>query len=78
MTAVIGDNAYKTEEDDQPVLLTQAELNNLTWDLNLSMESAKLLGSHLKEKHLLTPGMMFYRYQGHEGELRQIFTFQNK
>ena len=40
MTVVAGDNAYKPEEDDQPVPLTQAELNDLTRDLNLSKESA--------------------------------------
>ena len=27
---VAGDDTYKPEEDDQPALLTQAELNNLT------------------------------------------------
>ena len=30
MTVVAGDDAYKPEEDDQPVLLTQAILNDLT------------------------------------------------
>ena len=30
MIVVAGDDAYKTEEDDQPVPLTQAELNELT------------------------------------------------
>ena len=29
MTVVTGDDAYKPEKDDQPVLLTQAELNDL-------------------------------------------------
>ena len=60
MLVVAGDDAYKPEEDDFPVPLTQAELNNLTRDLNLSNESAQLLGSHLKEKHLLAPGTTFY------------------
>ena len=39
---------------------------------------AQLLGSLLKEKHLLVPAIMFYWYQGHERELRQFFTFQDK
>ena len=43
MIVVVGDDTYKPEEDDQ------AELNNLTWDLNLSKESAQLLGSCLRE-----------------------------
>ena len=40
MTVVAGDGTYKPEEDNQPVPLTQAELNNLTRDLNLSKKSA--------------------------------------
>ena len=60
MTVVTEDFAYKPEEDDQPVLWTQAELNNLTRDLNLSKESSQLLGSLLKEKHLLAPGTTFH------------------
>ena len=40
ITVVTGDDAYTLEEDDQPVPLTQAELIDLTLDLNLSKESA--------------------------------------
>ena len=40
MTFVAGDDTYKPEEDDQPVPLTQAELNDLTQGRNLSKESA--------------------------------------
>ena len=43
MTVVAGDGVYKPEEDDQPVPLTQAELNDLMRDLNLSKESAQPL-----------------------------------
>ena len=74
MTVVTRDDAYKTEEDDQLVPLTQAELNDLTQDLNLSKKSAQLLGSCFKEKHLLAPGTTFYRYQDCERGLRQFFT----
>ena len=35
MTVVARDDAYKPEEDDQPVSLMQTELNDLTRDLNL-------------------------------------------
>ena len=59
MTVVAGDDAYNSEEDKQSVPLTQAELNNLIQNLNLSKESAQLLGSHLKEKHLLAPETTF-------------------
>ena len=36
MTVLAGDDAYKPEEDDQPVPLIQVELNDLTRDLNRS------------------------------------------
>ena len=62
MTLVAEDDAYKPKEDDQPVPLTQAELIDLTQDLNLSKESAQLLGSRLKEKRLLALGITFYWY----------------
>ena len=75
---VVAENAYKPEEDAQPVPLTQLELNNLAWNLNLSKDSTQLQGSPLKEKHLLTPGTTFYSYQDHERELRQFFMFQDK
>ena len=63
MTVVAVDDTYKPEEDNQPVLLTQAG-----HDLNLSQESAQLLSSCLKEKLLLAPGTMFYWYQDWEKE----------
>ena len=77
MTVVAGDDTYKPEEDDQQVPLIQVELNNLTQDMNFSKES-HLLGSHLKEKHLLAPRTMFYWYQNRKRELRQFYTFQNR
>jgi hypothetical protein len=46
--------------------LTQAELNDLTRDLCLSKERSQLLGSRLREKHLLAPETTFYWYR--EGE----------
>ena len=67
MIVVTGNDAYK------PVFLTQAELNDLTQDLNLSKESAQLLGSHLKEKYLLVPGTTLYWYQDHERGIKTIF-----
>ena len=45
MTVVAKDDTYKPEEVEQPVPLTQAELNDLTRNLNLSEEFAQLLGS---------------------------------
>ena len=74
MTVVAGNDAYKSEENNLPVPLT----HDLTQDLNISKESAQLLGSHFKEKHLLAQVTIFYWYQDHKKELRQFFTFQNK
>ena len=42
--------------------LTQAKLNDLTRDLNLSKEPAQLLGSRVRKKYLLAPGTTFYWY----------------
>ena len=52
ITVIAGNDAYKPEEDDQLVPLTQAEVNGLTRYLNLSNESDQLLGSRLKEKNV--------------------------
>ena len=53
---------YMPEENDRPVVLTQADLNDLTRDLNISKKSAQLLGSRLRENKLLAPGITFYWY----------------
>ena len=74
MTDTAECGAYRPEEDDQPVPLTQAELNDLTQDLNLSKESAQLLGSRLQEKRLLVPGTTFHWYREREREFRYLFT----
>ena len=62
MTVVAGDDAYKPEEDDQPVPLAQAELNDLTGHLGLLKESTQLLDSPRKKKHLLAPLTTFDEY----------------
>ena len=43
---------YGTDDQDQPKPLTQGELNDLTRDLNLSKESAQLLGSLVYERNV--------------------------
>ena len=70
------DEEYMPEENDKPVPLTQADLNDLTRDLNLSKESAQLLGSRLRENNLLAPGTTFYWYRERGREFRQFFTTQ--
>ena len=60
MAVVAWDDTYKPKEDDQPIPLTQVEFNDQTGDLNFSKESAQLLGSRLKDKHLFESGTKFY------------------
>ena len=75
MTGVAGNEVYKPE-DDQPVPSVQAELSDLTRKLNASKECAQLLGSRLKEKHLLSLGTMFYWGRDRERELGSFSRFR--
>ena len=43
-------------EDDNPCLLSKSKLNDLVCNLGLTNEKSELLGSRLKEGHLLGPG----------------------
>lgn len=64
---------------NEPKLMTQYELNDLTRDLCLSKESAQLLGSRLKDNNLLAPETTFYWYREREKDFRQYFSInQNK
>ena len=66
---------FEPPEQDRPVPLSQAELNDLTRDLNLSKESAQLLGSRLREKRLLAPETTYFWYRNREKEFRKYFSF---
>lgn len=70
-----SDSYMPQEEVHQPKPFTQAELNDLTRDLNLSKESAQLLGSRLRENALLAPTTTFSWYRNRESEFRKFFTF---
>ena len=72
MTVIAGDDAYKIDEDDQSEPLTQAELNDLTRDVNLSNEFTQLLGSRLKGKYLFAPETTFFRYRDREREFFHV------
>ena len=54
-----------SQQNDEPQLFTQAELNDLVRKLDLPKSSAELLGSRLKEKNMLAPEtkVSFYRYK---------------
>ena len=60
---------YDAEDQAQPMRFAQGELNHLTRDINLSKESAQLLGSRLQEKRLLTSTTTFYWYRQREADL---------
>ncbi|XP_076814257.1 uncharacterized protein LOC143460567 [Clavelina lepadiformis] len=51
------------QSTSQPKPLTQLELNDLTRDLNLTKESAQLLGSRLRENNLLAPCTTYFWYR---------------
>ena len=56
-----------------PPQFSQAELNDLTRDLELSKQSAELLGSRLQKKNLLTPGTSFAWYSNREKHFEPYF-----
>ena len=62
----------------QPKHFTQDELNDLSRDLNLSKESAQLLGSQLHDLNLLAPGTTFYWYRNRDEEFRKYFTWDEQ
>jgi len=51
----MSDDDFVQKFYDQPHLISQAELNDLRRDLQLSKISAEMLGSRLKQWHLLAP-----------------------
>jgi hypothetical protein len=61
----------------QPKLLSQAELNDLVRELDLSKKNAQLLGSRLKEKKLLSCGTTFSWYRYREREFLPFFAKQD-
>lgn len=73
------DNPYdQTYEDpntssNEPIPLSQSQLNDLTRDLGLSKLAAELLGSRLRENNLLDQDTTFYWYRKREEEFRPFF-----
>ena len=56
----------------------QAELNDLIRDLGLSKESSQLLGSRLKEKHLLSKTTTFAWYRHRDAKFRKYFLAEEE
>ena len=64
---------YDADDQAQSMSFRQGELNDLTRGLNLSKESAQLLGSRLREKRLLAPATTFYWNRQREAEFIKFF-----
>jgi len=59
---------------DTPQTFTQAELNDLVRDLNLTKDAAEILASRLHEKRLLSPGTLVTFYRNRQKELEQYYN----
>lgn len=67
------DDDFQCTPDNLKQLFAQAELNDLVRDLGLTKEKAELLGSRLKEKHLLEPGTSICHYRTRDKQFTKFF-----
>ena len=70
----LDDIDFTVEHDNSPKLLSQTDLDDLVRDLNLSKESAEILGSRLDERNLLAPGTTFAWYRHREQKFTSFFS----
>ena len=72
--AYISNEGEETDDEvSNPILFSQAALNNLVRDLNLPKDKSQLLGSRLKERNL-APETTFSSYRHRETELVEFFS----
>ena len=71
-----GDVGGDSDYDFVPKLFSQDDLSDLIRDLDLSKQSAQLLGSRLEEKNLLQPGTHITYYRKREQEFPEFFSIQ--
>ena len=62
------------EEDERPKFFSQEEMNDSVRDLNLPEDAAELLGSRLKRKNVLLPGVSFSWFRYREKEFVPYFS----
>ncbi|GFU46858.1 uncharacterized protein TNCV_640111 [Trichonephila clavipes] len=62
-----SDDGYDPGTND-PELFSQSDFNDLVRDLGLPKDTAEVLGSRLKERHLLNSGVSFSWYRFREKE----------
>ena len=75
MTVIARDDARKPEDNDQPVLLTQADINDITGNLNHS-KSLSSFWFHVSKRNICWHKEP--NFTAIERKLRQFFTFQGK
>ncbi|GFW51877.1 uncharacterized protein TNCV_1188081 [Trichonephila clavipes] len=68
-----SDDGYDSGTND-PEPFSQSDLNYLVRDLGLPKDTAEVLGSRLKERHLLNSGVSFSGYRFREKEFVPFFT----
>ena len=68
---------YECDDDQQPKLFYQVELNDLVRDLNLPKASSLILGFQLKAKHMLSTDTTFACYKHRENEYIHFFAKQH-
>ncbi|GFT51491.1 uncharacterized protein TNCV_51141 [Trichonephila clavipes] len=68
-----SDDGYDPGTND-PELFSQSDLNDLVRDLGLPKDTAEVLGSRFKERHLLNSGVSFSLYRCREKEFVPFFT----
>ena len=73
--AYISNEGEETDDEvSNPILFSQAALNDLVRDLNLPKDKSQLLGSRLKERNLLAPKTTFSWHRHRETELVEFFS----
>ena len=65
------------DENNEPQVLGQSELNDLVRDLGLAKESTELLGSIIKSKNMLAHGTLFFCYCHREKVFAPYFDQEN-
>ena len=63
------------QSTNQPKHLTQLELNDLTQDVNLTKETAQLLGSRLRENNLLATSTTYFWCRKRDEEFTKYFNY---
>lgn len=78
MLQIVDDSATEDPEfepstSSNPHLISQAELNDLVRDLDLSKNQAELLGSRLQGWNLLSPGTKISVFRKRHEDLTRFF-----